>query len=779
MRIDIQYPFTSVEELKAHAEYIGTVGNYIGQYRVVYTMWLPSDQYDSSDTFVIDKDITIPEHVDLELTTAADYVIKKGSTLTNNGTVKVNVPLTVNGTLVNHGEMEVNHLYDSCTGSVTIGNEGTHSGTGDIKVHAPNSMKDVAALLQGVALNDYDVNESMDSEENRHWELKNVSHLPKLATPKNLEWGVEYREQWGWDEQNQMDVITGFQRPGSMSWETDRPDQAQAEIKVYRVGETDPCLRFDHWFDPQQPQYRSVDEFMRMELPNGSYYFTVQSIADGMDYRDSDIADSRSYPDGIYTYTSASDKLDVVTNLQWVDRDDQFVRWAAFDENSGSSYIDGYWVQSYFSPTLNGDYEPFNAMGGRGMDIPDVPLETHLLQEMGVGYYKFKVKVLSKDIETIGNSEWSAFSPALDIRDTSMKVNADLNDLINDVYNGTLQNGDIFGAVQQMDTQELQAALAADKGNILAAQNLAILEGMAAGGPARVEVTQDVSAFNEDDVAIVGANLNSKSEESSDPIKLVIDKPEKQHVVPERYNSAVAVRFSMTLENVKDPKHLDVPVKITLPVPPSINPDFLVIMHYDVSGGHELIWPYVYIMDGKYYADFVLTSFSDFIMTEIENSGAGEVGTEDGDREERSTSKNPVVTENPLPSYVVSGQWTFVDGKWMFADASGAAYANKWAAVVNPYANTEAGQSAFDWFFFDANGHMMTGWIFDGGRWYYLNPVSDGTQGRMMTGWQLINGLWYYLNPLSDGTKGAMFADAWIENYYVDANGVWDETKTK
>ena len=31
---------------------------------------------------------------------------------------------------------------------------------------------------------------------------------------------------------------------------------------------------------------------------------------------------------------------------------------------------------------------------------------------------------------------------ALDIRDTSMKVNADLNHLINDVYNGTLQNGD-------------------------------------------------------------------------------------------------------------------------------------------------------------------------------------------------------------------------------------------------------------------------------------------------------------------------------------------------
>lgn len=49
----------------------------------------------------------------------------------------------------------------------------------------------------------------------------------------------------------------------------------------------------------------------------------------------------------------------------------------------------------------------------------------------------------------------------------------------------------------------------------------------------------------------------------------------------------------------------------------------------------------------------------------------------------------------------------------------------------------------------------------------------------MFTGWQLINGKWYYLNPVSDGTKGAMAADAWIDIYYVDASGAWDETKTK
>jgi glucan-binding YG repeat protein len=49
----------------------------------------------------------------------------------------------------------------------------------------------------------------------------------------------------------------------------------------------------------------------------------------------------------------------------------------------------------------------------------------------------------------------------------------------------------------------------------------------------------------------------------------------------------------------------------------------------------------------------------------------------------------------------------------------------------------------------------------------------------MLTGWQLIDGKWYYLNPVSDGTKGAMITNSWIDIYYVDENGVWDETKTK
>ena len=127
----------------------------------------------------------------------------------------------------------------------------------------------------------------------------------------------------------------------------------------------------------------------------------------------------------------------------------------------------------------------------------------------------------------------------------------------------------------------------------------------------------------------------------------------------------------------------------------------------------------------------------------------------------------------------MTGTWTrTADGNWTFTDSKGVAYKNRWASVYNPYANKAVGQNSYDWFYFDENGFMATGWITDHNRRYYLNPVSDGTRGCMFTGWKQIGGKWYYLNEISDGTKGAVITDTWIDKkYYVNKNGIWEEEK--
>ena len=132
-----------------------------------------------------------------------------------------------------------------------------------------------------------------------------------------------------------------------------------------------------------------------------------------------------------------------------------------------------------------------------------------------------------------------------------------------------------------------------------------------------------------------------------------------------------------------------------------------------------------------------------------------------------------------VPSYVVKGNWGTKSGKWTFKDNNGVAYKNKWAAVYNPYANVAAGQQNFDWFYFDGNGYMVTGWVLDGGRYYYLSEISDGTLGRMVTGWNQIGDAWYYFNPNSDGTRGAMYVNTWIGNDYVGADGRFVPGKTR
>ena len=49
-----------------------------------------------------------------------------------------------------------------------------------------------------------------------------------------------------------------------------------------------------------------------------------------------------------------------------------------------------------------------------------------------------------------------------------------------------------------------------------------------------------------------------------------------------------------------------------------------------------------------------------------------------------------------------------------------------------------------EWYYFDKNGYVVTGWLKWNGCYFYLNPISDGWFGRMETGWKKIDGKWYY-----------------------------------
>lgn len=169
-------------------------------------------------------------------------------------------------------------------------------------------------------------------------------------------------------------------------------------------------------------------------------------------------------------------------------------------------------------------------------------------------------------------------------------------------------------------------------------------------------------------------------------------------------------------------------------------------------------------------------------ITVTSSSGSSSGSSSSGSKRSKTDSTQNAVNKgsSSRPSYVVQGAWNQnADGSWNFTDSTGKAYKNSWGAVVNPYANTAAGQTDFDWFFFDENGKMRTGWFVDtDGNTYYLNENSDGTRGRMMTGWcWIVDAMGvqrcYYLNPISDGTKGKLLVNTVIDGYTINEKGEW------
>lgn len=130
----------------------------------------------------------------------------------------------------------------------------------------------------------------------------------------------------------------------------------------------------------------------------------------------------------------------------------------------------------------------------------------------------------------------------------------------------------------------------------------------------------------------------------------------------------------------------------------------------------------------------------------------------------------------------VTGTWTMTqNGAWQFT-SGGQQYKNEWAAVTIPNADASKGQETYAWYRFDENGYMITGWFTDtDGAKYYFQEEVNGSEGRMMTGWVQVKDAdgsmkWYYFNPVSDGTRGKMLVNTTTpDGYRVDENGVWME----
>lgn len=137
--------------------------------------------------------------------------------------------------------------------------------------------------------------------------------------------------------------------------------------------------------------------------------------------------------------------------------------------------------------------------------------------------------------------------------------------------------------------------------------------------------------------------------------------------------------------------------------------------------------------------------------------GSGDNSYEDSEMTQLGTA--------PEAAYAVQGTWSREGLNWQFRLANGELAVSRWACIL--------WNNAYEWFYFDAEGMMATGWVALNGQTFYLQPVSDGGLGRMLTGWQQIDGKWYWFNTVSDGSKGVLLRNGVTpDGHMVGADGI-------
>ncbi len=188
-------------------------------------------------------------------------------------------------------------------------------------------------------------------------------------------------------------------------------------------------------------------------------------------------------------------------------------------------------------------------------------------------------------------------------------VKATINEALDNVLdNPNASQAQVQETINALDKDELAAAIVADK-ELMA--KIAQLENKLGGTTVNVAVEVAVKAA---DVIVVGAKVNDFKAE------LQIDKPENANIkvdVPENYTD---FRFSMNLVNAETQAKVDVvvPMEMTLPIPvvegTIFRADTFKLWH-NHNGQNVEVAATVSQKDGKWFAKFMVNSFSDFIMT--------------------------------------------------------------------------------------------------------------------------------------------------------------------
>lgn len=133
-------------------------------------------------------------------------------------------------------------------------------------------------------------------------------------------------------------------------------------------------------------------------------------------------------------------------------------------------------------------------------------------------------------------------------------------------------------------------------------------------------------------------------------------------------------------------------------------------------------------------------------------NGFGGMGYSNRDNRTNSTAVLSQIPNGSDPIKNAATGWIRTGDRWTYRYSNGTGPRNTWDRIND------------HWYYFDQNGIMMTGWIWNNDHWYYALP-----DGQMATGWNNVNEKWYYMNE--SGIMQTGYITVGGKTYYCDASG--------
>lgn len=330
--------------------------------------------------------------------------------------------------------------------------------------------------------------------------------------------------------------------------------------------------------------------FVNKLKDSGIYTFRVMALGDNIDTLDSDWSEL-STP---WTFEKASVSLETPVNLRW---------------NGTVACWDAPEIPAEYENYLRG-YEVSLLADGNIVIIYTNVQTTHqdLADDMtkeGTKEYSFSVRAISNTPSKVFHGEMAYADDSYRPGDASDKVSGTLDKItsgeismeqapdalkenIKDVQVAMQSDPDVLAKVEALEQQYIKDQ------NVTLEQN----------------VTSNEVGIDHSQVKVIGAALNAAAAGST--VSFNIGKPDKNAVVDAmRYKNTIQVDFSLS----GAVSELKVPVRITVPIPENVNPEFFHVLHYSNDGTYEDIWPLEIDREAR-TASFTVTHFSTFVLAE-------------------------------------------------------------------------------------------------------------------------------------------------------------------